>query len=96
MQGRLEAIQDGVMPLEMGETDRLHNQAGLLSRLVEDLRTLSLAGAERLTLELHLPPQPIYIRADADRMAQIVSNLFGKCPGPHACGWGHRARGACC
>jgi signal transduction histidine kinase len=105
MQGRLEAIQDGVMPLEMSEIDRLHNQTGLLARLVEDLRTLSLADAGRLTLELrncdlgqlarnvsaafqasldakkihlelHLPTQPLQIRADADRMAQIVSNLL--------------------
>jgi len=105
MQGRLEAIQDGVMPLAMGEIDRLHNQTGLLSRLVEDLRTLTLADAGRLTLELrkcdlvplargvsaafqasldarkihlelHLPAQPIQIQADADRMAQIVSNLM--------------------
>ncbi|MBF6594626.1 MAG: HAMP domain-containing protein [Thermaceae bacterium] len=50
MQGRLEAIQDGVARLEMGEIDRLHNQAKLLSRLVEDLRTLSLADAGKLTL----------------------------------------------
>ncbi|MCX7782534.1 MAG: ATP-binding protein [Meiothermus sp.] len=105
MQARLEAIQDGVMPLEMSEVDRLHHQTGLLARLVEDLRTLSLADAGRLTLELreldlvelvrrvvaafgasldvkkinlklHLPTQPILIRADADRMAQIVSNLL--------------------
>lgn len=105
MQGRLEAIQDGVMPLEMSEIDRLHNQTGLLARLVEDLRTLSLVDAGRLTLELrncdlgqlarnvsaafqasldakkihlelHLPAQPLQIRADADRMAQIVSNLL--------------------
>lgn len=105
MQGRLEAIQDGVMPLEMSEIDRLHNQTGLLARLVEDLRTLSLADAGRLTLELrnydlgqlarnvsaafqasldakkihlelHLPTQPLQIQADADRMAQIVSNLL--------------------
>ncbi len=105
MQARLEAIQDGVMPLEMGEIDRLHHQTGLLARLVEDLRTLSLADAGRLTLELReldlvewvrraattflasldakkinlelrLPAGPVRIRADADRMAQIVSNLL--------------------
>ncbi len=52
MQGRLEAIQDGVLPLERAEIDRLHHQTGLLSRLVEDLRTLSLADAGRLNLVL--------------------------------------------
>lgn len=50
MQGRLEAIQDGVAPLEMAEIDRLHAQSKLLSRLVEDLRVLSLADAGKLTL----------------------------------------------
>lgn len=105
MQGRLEAIQDGVMPLEMGEIDRLHQQARLLSRLVEDLRTLSLADAGRLNLalqlvnlveltsrmaatfravleakqiglELRLPERPIRVRADPDRLAQVIGNLL--------------------
>lgn len=65
MQGRLEAIQDGVMPLEMGEIDRLHHQAALLSRLVEDLRTLSLADAGRLNLTL----QPMNLVELVGRMA---------------------------
>ncbi|RDI94498.1 HAMP domain-containing protein [Meiothermus sp. QL-1] len=52
MQGRLEAIQDGILPLEQSEVDRLHYQTRLLSRLVEDLRTLSLADAGRLNLVL--------------------------------------------
>jgi two-component system sensor histidine kinase BaeS len=51
MQGRLEAIQDGITPLDMSEIDRLHRQTGYLSRLVEDLRTLSLADAGNLALE---------------------------------------------
>ncbi|GIW33876.1 cell wall metabolism sensor histidine kinase WalK [Meiothermus sp.] len=65
MQGRLEAIQDGVMPLEMAEIDRLHHQARLLARLVEDLRTLSLADAGRLNLLL----QPLNLAEQAGRMA---------------------------
>lgn len=105
MQGRLEAIQDGVMPLEMGEIGRLHQQTQLLSRLVEDLRTLSLADAGRLNLalqplnlveltsrmaatfravlevkqiglELRLPERPIWVRADPDRLAQVIGNLI--------------------
>ncbi len=105
MQGRLEAIQDGVVPLEMGEIDRLHQQARLLSRLVEDLRTLSLADAGRLNLalqplnlaelarrmaaafgaaleakqvalELRLPEGPVPVRADPDRLAQVIGNLL--------------------
>jgi signal transduction histidine kinase len=51
MQGRLEAIQDGVTPLDMNEVDRLHRQTGYLARMVEDLRTLSLADGGKLALE---------------------------------------------
>src|SRR5690606_22843459 len=45
MRGRLEAMEDGVVPLSMEEVSDLHAQAVVLSRLVEDLRTLSLADA---------------------------------------------------
>lgn len=105
MQGRLEAIQDGVFPLERAEIDRLHHQTGLLSRLVEDLRTLSLADAGRLNLvlreldlaewarrvasgfqaalearqirlALNLPAHPVLVRADPDRLAQVIGNLL--------------------
>ena len=105
MQGRLEAIQDGVAKLEMSEIDRLHRQTGLLSRLVEDLRTLSLADAGRLALErvprdlrqlvqdvstsfqaqatsrhirleVGLPKEPLTVRADPYRLAQVISNLI--------------------
>jgi signal transduction histidine kinase len=53
MKARLEALEDGVMPLEMDAILRLSNQTKLLERLVEDLRLLSLADANALTLELH-------------------------------------------
>ena len=52
MRGRLEAMEDGVVPLSMEEVSDLHAQAVVLSRLVEDLRTLSLADAGKLSLEL--------------------------------------------
>ncbi len=50
MQGRLEAIIDGLLPFEAGEAERLHRQTELLSRLVNDLRILSLADAGKLSL----------------------------------------------
>lgn len=50
MQMRLEAIQDGLVPLTDTQVEHLLTQTGVLSRLVEDLRTLSLADAGRLTL----------------------------------------------
>jgi signal transduction histidine kinase len=47
----------------------LHNQTGLLARLVEDLRTLSLADAGRLTLELR--------RLDLVELVRNVATAFG-------------------
>lgn len=54
MQMRLEAIQDGLVPLTDTQVEHLLTQTGVLSRLVEDLRTLSLADAGRLTLNRQL------------------------------------------
>lgn len=50
LQMRLEALQDGLVPLTQAQVEHLLTQTGMLSRLVEDLRTLSLADAGRLTL----------------------------------------------
>lgn len=47
---RLQALKDGLVPLEAAEVASLNRSAALLSRLVEDLRVLSLADAGRLTL----------------------------------------------
>ncbi|MGL4609193.1 MAG: sensor histidine kinase [Trueperaceae bacterium] len=52
MQARLAAIQDEVLPLNATELERIYKQTELLSRLVGDLRTLSLAEAGRLSLTL--------------------------------------------
>jgi len=52
LQGRLEAMIDGVLPVDTPELERLHRQTGQLTRLVEDLRVLSLADAGRLALRL--------------------------------------------
>jgi len=47
---RLDALRDGLVPFDAAEVERLSRQTALLHRLVEDLRTLSLADAGRLTL----------------------------------------------
>jgi two-component system, OmpR family, sensor histidine kinase BaeS len=52
MQAKLEAMEDGVVPLSLYEVGRLGQQTQLLARLVDDLRTLSLAEAGRLSLQL--------------------------------------------
>ncbi|RPI27020.1 MAG: HAMP domain-containing protein [Chloroflexota bacterium] len=48
----LEAIQDGVYPLSIENLDPILEQNHLLTRLVDDLRTLALAEAGRLALDL--------------------------------------------
>ncbi len=52
MKARLEALEDGVMPLELEAIRRLSGQTRILEHLVEDLRLLSLADAGVLSLEL--------------------------------------------
>jgi signal transduction histidine kinase len=50
LQGSLQALLDGVYPLESAEIARLYSQTHLLSRLVNDLHELSLAEAHQLHL----------------------------------------------
>lgn len=52
MQLRLEAVQDGIDPLDISLIDSLHNETKLLSSLIVDLRTLSLAETQQLSLSL--------------------------------------------
>ena len=105
LQGNLQALLDGVYPLETGEMAILYDQTRLLSRLVDDLRDLALAEAGRLPFKLHplqvetvirtvaanfaaavdgqqvalrteVPPGLPPVRADADRLAQVLHNLL--------------------
>jgi len=64
MRGRLEAMEDGVTPLDLGEVRDLHAQVLVLTRLVEDLRTLSLADAGQLSLQMQ--------RVDLSALARSV------------------------
>jgi len=50
LQARLEAARDGLLVVDDQEVAILLDQTQLLARLVDDLRTLSLADAGRLTL----------------------------------------------
>jgi signal transduction histidine kinase len=52
IQGTLEGIQDGVLPLDHEQVDALHAEAILLNRLVGDLRLLTLSEAGQLRLEI--------------------------------------------
>jgi two-component system sensor histidine kinase BaeS len=46
--GHTEAVKDGVLPLSDNTFDVIHDEAGRLSRLVDELRTLTLAEAGEL------------------------------------------------
>ncbi len=50
MQGNIEALIDGVHPTDTAHLDLILEESKLLGRLIEDLRTLSLAEAGALTL----------------------------------------------
>jgi len=106
LQGNLQALLEGVYPLERSEIATLYDETRLLGRLVGDLRDLAQAEAGQLALSLHaldlaaalaqtveglsplaqqaqitvrlaLPADLPAVRADADRLAQIVRNLLG-------------------
>ena len=102
---RLEALGEGLVPFDATEVERLRRQTTLLHRLVEDLRTLSLADAGRLglrptqldatalardaveaagpvarakgvVLEVEGEDVGLELRADRDRLAQVLGNLL--------------------
>ena len=51
VQGDLQAILDGVYPLEMAQVASLYDETRLLTRLVDDLHDLALADAGQLRIE---------------------------------------------
>ena len=51
LQGRLEGLVDGVYPLDKAQVAQLLEETQVLSRLVEDLRTLALSDAGALPLQ---------------------------------------------
>ena len=51
LQGQIDAMREGVRPLDQGALTKLDRQTQRLAVLIDDLRTLSLANAGRLTLE---------------------------------------------
>ncbi len=51
IQGNLQAILDGIYPLDQAQVAGLYDETRLLARLVDDLRELALAEAGQLRLE---------------------------------------------
>lgn len=75
LRGRLEAVEDGIAPLEMTEIHGLHAQTMVLSRLVEDLRTLSLLEAGRLTVHARRVDLAELVRTAADGFRGCADDL---------------------
>ncbi len=68
IQANLEAMQDGILPTDAEQLASLHEEALLLSRLVADLRLLSLAEAGQLKLELVEADLGELVRRAAERL----------------------------
>jgi signal transduction histidine kinase len=66
MAGYLEALRDGVLQPSAARFETMYQEAQHLQHLVEDLRTLSLADAGELALNLEsVPPQRVLAQAAA-------------------------------
>ena len=76
IQGNLQAILDGVYPLDEAQVASLFDETRLLTRLVDDLRELALAEAGQLRLD--------HERVDLASLAQGVVSNFS--PGAEAAG----------
>lgn len=68
IQGNVEALQDGIFPLTVDALDPIYDTTRLLSRLVEDLRQLTLAETGQLALDR----QPINL----SELAHYVVDAF--------------------
>jgi len=83
--GHAEAIEDGVLPATPEALGIIHDEARSLARLVDDLRTLSLADAHRLALSIGpLAPAELLQRAASTyraRAAEQGVSLAVEAPG---------------
>lgn len=68
IQGTLEGMQDGILPLDKEQVTALHSETMLLNRLVEDLKLLSLAEAGQLKLERQETEPGILFRQIVERV----------------------------
>lgn len=73
IQGTLEGMQDGILPLDEEQVAALHTETILLNRLVGDLRLLSLAEAGQLKLEQQAVSPAEWVQGVAERMKSQAS-----------------------
>lgn len=74
LQAEVEAIQDGIRPLTMEQMDSLHKTIADLSKLIDNLFTLSLADSGGLTCQKH----PCDVISMLDRTFSLYENIFRK------------------
>jgi signal transduction histidine kinase len=72
MQGNLQAMLDEVYPLERSEIATLYDETRFLTRLVDDLRELSLADAGQLPLKMQDLDVALILRSVAAQFAQAA------------------------
>jgi two-component system, OmpR family, sensor histidine kinase BaeS len=70
--GYLESIREGVLEATPEAVDTMYTEATLLQRLVEDLRTLSMADAGRLSLQLEAVDAGDLLRAARQAFAPLA------------------------
>ncbi len=75
MRSELEAMQDGIRTPDEAGLDRLHSEVLLLSRLVDDLRTLSLAESGGMKLELKETAVQSFLGAVLEGFAPRASSV---------------------
>jgi two-component system, OmpR family, sensor kinase len=76
MRANLEAMQDGLLPLNVAQVNEVHAQTLLLARLVDDLRLLSLAEAGQLQLK-RLPTNIVVLARAVVEHAAISAQAKG-------------------
>ncbi len=74
IQGNLQALLDGVYPLERAEIAAIYDETRLLSRLVTDLRELALAEAGQLRLETRPVDVLAIVRQTVDSFAPLADS----------------------
>jgi len=74
VQGNLQALLDGVYPLEMAQIASLYDETRLLTRLVDDLHDLALADAGQLRLERAPVDIDGLVRAAAAQFAPVAES----------------------
>jgi two-component system sensor histidine kinase BaeS len=75
MRSEIEAMQDGVTPVDGGALDRLHSEVMMIARLVGDLRALSLAESGALTLEREETPLRPFLDGVAESFAHRAAEM---------------------